>query len=466
MADQPFDDVFPRPDDDEEAVSAAPDDETPDDELLDDELTDEPDEDTPDANAPQAATPPRIVAETPIGGKTPRVIPPVAPPNPEDSTLPDRLDVTTEPPAADEPPPPGVSYHPDMETEPGDVQASELRSQRQASEPPSEPVPVDSEASTLIERQDESAAEPIPGATSPAPDSPAAPLAAAPSTMADTAGTVEADAAGPDEWDEDLSPELASILFASKSSASAAPPKPAPTPEAKAALPAPSAPAPATPAPADVPVTPAAPAEAPSEPVRLTDTADARRLHLTAGGTSAPPPSAALDGKVRYVRLEEPLSANEDEGQRLRETWSYYKSGLPGLAGRLVTEVEIEEITYADRSWRLRFERRYADRGRDRREVRANPDRTYIERKDDLSKIEADTGKRSQVREEAALIHAAPPQEDRRGFLDSLLGRDEDDSPKTGPELWREPTSSERRQARKEGGRAFRRSLLQRLLGR
>ncbi|MBN2303376.1 MAG: hypothetical protein JXQ72_02790, partial [Anaerolineae bacterium] len=194
--------------------------------------------------------------------------------------------------------------------------------------------------------------------------------------------------------------------------------------------------------------------EPPAEPVQLTDIADSRRLHLYADGRSAPAPGKALEARHRYTRIEEPLDEDEDKGDRVREEWRYFKSGLPGLGGRLVTEIRVEEVTHTDGSWEFRFERRYQDRGRDRREVRANRDHTYIERKDEVSKIDAETGKRQRYREEAALIFAPPEQEEKRGFLSALLGRDHDDTP-AGPSVWRAPSSSERKQARKDGGAAF-----------
>ncbi len=290
--------------------------------------------------------------------------------------------------------------------------------------------------------------------TSPAPAEPVPP-------PVEDLGTANAD-----DWDDDVSPELASVLFGGKSAPEPATPAPAVTPKA----------APAETDSAEGEETTAALAvdaalesepepkpepEPDAAPVELTDIADVRRIPITAEKRSAPAPDTALEGKVRYVRVEEPL--RNDEGQRTQETWEYLKPDYPGLAGRLVKEVTIEEISYADGSWLWRFERRYTDRGRDSRDVRPNPDRTYIERTDEVSKLDGESGRRLQFKEDAALIFAPPEKEEKRGLLSglgSLLGRDDDDDETSAAREWRQATSSEARNARKQGGEALKRGFL------
>ena len=89
--------------------------------------------------------------------------------------------------------------------------------------------------------------------------------------------------------------------------------------------------------------------------------------------------------------------------------------------------------------------------------VRANADRNYAERLDEIAQRDPETGKRRQIKEEAGMIFAPPPHEEKRGLLSSLLRRDDDKA--TGPAAWRAATPGEMRQARKEGGRAFKRGL-------
>jgi hypothetical protein len=248
----------------------------------------------------------------------------------------------------------------------------------------------------------------------------------------------------PDDWaDEDISPELAAVLFGERKPEVETPP----TPEAQAPAPTPAkAPAPET------------AAEPPAEPITLTDVDSARRLRLTAEGHNAAAPDAALQGKARYVRIEEPL--NSDKGQRTTESWRYFKPDYPSLEGRLVKAVESAEMQYADGSWHWKYERRYSDGGRDRREVRANTDRSYVERHDEVSKLAAEAGKRVLYKEDAAMILAETEREERHGFLSGLLGRDDSATTTDSAQVWREATAPESRHARKNGGEALRRRFL------
>jgi hypothetical protein len=369
--------------------------------------------------APNSAAPPRIVGETPIGGV---------------ARLPARArpDALPQSPAPPEPPPPVAPVDPNASTTPGSVTAEDLRAMiRQetgadaADKPAAEsvtPEPPPERAPDLARRlRDETERLSV--------DQPKTPPAAPGSVVR------------AEEWDEDLSPELASVLF-TPPAAEAAPA----TPQERVTSPA--AEAKAVPKPA--------PAAAPDALVRLTDLIDAARLPLVAKGHRAPAPDAPLEGKVRYTRLEEP----HGDGQRIAETWTYLKPTFPALEGRLVREAHREEIRHADGSWEWRHERRYADKGSDRREARANPDRTYIERADEVSEVEADTGKRRTYQEEAAMILAVPEREEKRGLLSSLFGRD--DEAEAGARGWREATSAESRQARKQGGAALKRGFLRR----
>ena len=334
---------------------------------------------------PASAAPPRIVSEAPVGG-TPQ---PAGEPEPEEHTAPDESAAPEEPaaevvPAADESAP-----EPESEPEPA---------------PTSEPEPDESDAPPTERIIDEQ------------------------------------------QWDDELSPELAAILFQAEPGPPAAADESAPE-----APPAPAAPEPATPEAAPPPdTTPQA------APITLTDPAQARELPVTAGGVSSPPPGhSAPEGKVRYKRLEEPLRG--DKGQRTVEAWEYFGPNWPALDGRLVKRIRVEEVAYADGSWSWEYERRYTDKGFDQRRVRANTDRTYIERRDSVKKPDAG-GKQARHVEDARLILAGPPREGRGGLLGRLFGglfgrggaeRD------TGPKSWREATDHEARRARRRGGDAF-----------
>jgi hypothetical protein len=353
----------------------------------------------PGEPAPNSAAPPRIVSETPLGGvPRSRPGPPAGPPlapADEDESAPESDDEI------------GVDL-----SVPAVPSTAELAPA--AETPPGEDAPL-------------------------APKAPAFEPGQPPSRV--TVTHTEPAISRAEDWDDkDLSPELASVLFGERK------PKPDAAPTEYDEIQAPAVPAPA-------PVE----AEPPAEPISLTNVAAARHMRITAEAHSAAAPEATLLGKKRYVRIEEPLS--RDRGQRTTETWTYYKPDYPSLDGRLVKLVKSEEIAYADGSWWWRYERRYSDGGRDRREVRTNADQTYVERKDEVSKLAPQAGKRIQYKEEAAMILSAPEREEKRGFLSGLLGRDDDD--KTGgAKTWREATSSEIRQAHKHGGEALRRRFL------
>ncbi len=358
---------------------------------------------TLDKTALNSAAPPRIVSETPLGG----VPKPRAVMHPEP------------PPAA-----PVEKYEIDDITKEVVLRTRAKKAPSPADVTPAEPTPPE-------------AVEPVPAAPviEPAPAAPDQP----PSRVMHTEPT-----ARPADWeDEDISPELAAVLFGER------------TPKAD------TPPAPAAQAPASVPVEAPAPkavtAEPPAESISLTSVEAARRLPITAHGNSAAAPEAVLPGKSRYMRIEEPLKG--DKGQRTTESWHYFKPDYPSLEGRLVKSVESEEILYADGSWRWEYQRRYSDGGRDRREVRANIDRSYIERHDEVSKLAVQAGKRVQYKEEAAMILSEPEREEKHGFLSGLLGRDDDET-SGGAKVWREATASESRHARKNGGEALRRRFL------
>jgi len=403
---------------DEEPASTAPDtgDETPD-----------------EAPGPVSAAPPRVLAETPVGGvlKAPAALPPEADTSHEQ---------VAEPPAEPDTPHVEAAPEPEEDTEPpapeiaGDAETErdELPHERTATEASvaEDALPEDSEDSEeLVAEQAPSFVRTL-------------------ETLPESEGVAEETGPPPDtlktpkEWEGDLSPELAAVLFSS--------------PRSEAAQEAPAIDRPLASATEAAVVTPPVAEEPPAGPILLKEPGDARTLRITAQGRSAPAPEAAIAGKVRYTRVEEPLK--NDAGQRVTERWVYFKPDYPALEGRLVREVRSEEISYSDGSWLWRYERRYADRGRDRREVRANADRTYLERVDEVSKLDPESGKRQQLKEEAAMIFAPPIREEKRGLLASLLGRDNDEP--AGEDVWREATPSDMKQARKDGGQAFKRGFL------
>lgn len=418
--------------------------------------------------AEETGTPPQVVAETPVGGLRPAA-PTFARPldraralveetgegaaeegasagtpagsAPTDETI--RLTWGEEAPAEEVPPavevgeteaqaPVVAEESPVTETE--SFALAEERALPQAAEEAA-PAPTDTETPSEAEV--------------PAEETPVSLFNAALTAVAEEAPTAEAaDSApaeagaeerltSPQEWEEDLSPELAAVLFGSPRRAAV------PT-RAATVLPAAETAVPPT----------AAPVAVSAEPVRLTSEEQAMTLPLSAAGQRAPAPDVALTGKVRYTRVEEPLPG--DGGQHIVETWVYFKPDLPGLEGRLVQQVKREEWRYSDGSWRWRYERRYADRGRDSRDVRANAARTYFERADSVSVRAAESGKRQQFNEEAALIFAAPVQEEKRGFLRNLFRRGDSHEP-GGEKTWRPATPAEIRQARKSGEQGLRR---------
>ncbi len=374
-------------------------------------------------SAPLSAAPPRILAETPIGGV----------PHPVRSPL----HALTPEPAEDE-----SSAEPEVEPAPAALDQEPAES---AAEPE-----LDAESDAESELVAESEPDAAPAVAEPADTS-------APEVMAlprrTPAPPADEDAAESAEWDEDLSPELAAVLFTPRSAPERAEEPPAAS--AQAERPSVSG--------AIVPAQARAMPEAEAEPITLTDRADALHLPITAQERAAPAPEAPLGGKVRYVRVEEPFG--KDGGQRISETWRYYSGDLPALGDREVRGARREEIRYADGSWRWRYERRYDGGGRDRREVRANADNTVFERADEVARRDPETGKREQFRERVTLIFAPPPHEEKRGLLSSLIGRVTGGDDVQKKATWREAAPAEARRAHREGGKAFGRSVLEMLFG-
>ncbi|MCZ7541695.1 MAG: hypothetical protein M5U29_17630 [Anaerolineae bacterium] len=461
----------------EEPRTPYEDDESPLDEAASDAATppDAPASPTDTLILPPSGGPPRVVAETPVGGLRPVYR---APSSAEEIPLPAEEEVPftaedvpaleaadegavaeaaevvsetpvvsaeAEPPAEREPDDDAIlAAEPEPEAEP--VAAPEPRSAEMLAETAEETA-----TEVIAEIADAAAAEvpdlEVPASVVRAVSSAAESPPAEPEPAVAPAATEEAaeslDSA--QEWDEDLSPALAAVLFGSPR-----------RPPAEAA---PEA-APAAGRPSETVAEAAPPAARPraaqvAGPIRLTEETQARALPLTAGEQAAPAPDVMLTGKVRHTRLEEPLK--DEGGERVVETWDYFKPDYPGLDGQLVRAVRSEEERFSDGSWRWRYERQYADGGRDRREVRANADRTYFERADEIALRDPETGKRQQIKEEAGMIFAPPPREEKRGLLSSLLRRG-DDQP-TGPASWRAATPGEMRQASRDGGRAFKRGL-------
>lgn len=411
--------------------------------------------------------PPQIVAETPVGGLRPTVFPLgrpgeetapaaepaeiAAPPAAADKTL--RLTLSAEELSAAGEVPPSLSTESATEAEEGETAITAMPVAPQAEAPaatatPAAPLPESESVPTgALTAMPPAAEVEVPAEETPTSLVSAALAAAAGEAEAETPPPAPAEAEGeerltsPQEWEEDLSPELAAVLFGSpRQAAVTAPPAAAPVAE---------------------PTVPPA-VTTPAEPVALTSEEQAMTLPLSAAGQRAPAPDVTLTGKVRYTRLEEPLPG--DEGQHIVETWVYFKPDLPGLEGRLVQRLKREEWRYSDGSWRWFYERRYADGGTDRREVRANAARTYFERTDTVSQRDPSSGKRQQFKEEAALIFAAPIREEKRGFLRNLFGRGgthEDSDEKA----WRPATPAEIRLVHKSGEQALRRGRLGSLFG-
>jgi len=394
----------------------APEPDAPDAGALEAESPDAPAADRPAQTPAEAAPPvpplPRVIGETPLGG-----LPPRSAPAPVES-----------------------APSPDLITS---AAATQETARVEAEEDELEP--------------DEAVAVPQTAEAVPPPEPPAArELAPADEAGAAPPASREGEAA-PDlasDWDEELSDALSAVLFAGRGAAQAAAARPTPAAES-AGRPASARPAPAA-APTPTVVRPEEAAEQEvAPPIQVTDRAGARTLPLTAESRSAPAVDAVLEGQARYRKLAEPLP--NGRGQRTIERWDYLAEARPALGARAVTRVRIEGLDYADGSWTWQFERRYADRGVDRRLVRANTDGSYVERSDEVSRLDATTGQRRTYREQARLILAAPePPEKRGGFLSGLFGREEPPEP-SAERIWREAASGESRQGRR--GQAFKRGI-------
>jgi len=423
------------------------------------------------APAPGSDRAPGILREMPVGAALPPVTPPVSAPEPpaDDAAAPLRdmpapQDLTApspapETPRADEPdsaalppevetPPPAESEAAEVETPPAIEPASAAIEAPAASGSEAGAAPLfpftaeDAEAAAAFDALFTAEAEAPEASTAPA-ESRAAP-AAPPVEPPPAASVVRAE-----DWDEDLSPELAAVLFGAASAAPAAA-ETAPAPPETPSAPEPAAPeaAPAVPAPE---AAEAAPAQ-PGRPVMVTTPEEARSRPIVAGQFTAPPPSAPPQGKVRYVRVEEPLRGGQ--GQHVRETWKFFGPDYPTLEGRLVKRVENEEFDYADGSWKMTFRRDYS-LGRDERTIRLACDREYAERTDYVQRRDAGTNKTVREREQVGLRHAAPLSPDTRGFFSRLFGRGSKPQP-SGPKSWRIADDSEMHEARRSGGEAFR----------
>jgi hypothetical protein len=388
-----------------------------------------PDETTPDSEEttptettlifeppPGSEAPPRIVAEMPLGGRSKPLIP--APFEPRSATpAPSEPEPVPAEPSEPEAPAP-AEVEPVAAASPDDLEKLAAAETLMFSRAEIEQTPTLPDGVLTVDEVRRIAPE-TPVSTVRAGESPAQP------------------ASPPAGWDDEISPELATVLFGANEIR-----------EQARSQAAPAAARPAAPARVEPPAAPEIAAQA----ITLTDTAEARRLPLVAEGHGAPAPDVVLTGPARYVRIEEPLSDNR--GQSTTETWDYLKPNYPSVGGRLVRRVKVQEYAYADGSWHWQYDREYADGGRDRREVRAAADRSYIERKDEVSTRDAETNKRQQFKEQAALILAEPEHEEKRGLLSSLFGRGDDDTP-SGPKVWRPASGSEAKHARKQGGQAF-----------
>jgi hypothetical protein len=352
---------------------------------------------------PASAAPPRIVAETPIGGK-PRFqphLPVISPAGPEAAPAPEPVAEPPEPEAAPTP------------VEPADMEAGVV------AEPEETKIePVIEKAGLPPTAESPMRAEVQPPRPAPA-QRPAAPPADA------------GPAATPEEWDEDISPELASILFGAKK---ARPEPAAPTVEKPSAEPA------APPAPA----------------IHVTRIEQARTLPITALGISSPAPEPRPEGRaiherVERLRVEEPSPPEAHGGKSITETWNYQDH--PTLSGRQVKKIRVDEFAYADGSWRWTYERQYADRGKDRREVRTNTDHSYIERTDEIIRPDPISGKRVRYKEGEAMVLAGPEREKKHSLLSGLFGHEAEDE--ANARVWRPALPAEIRRLRRHGGDAF-----------
>ena len=447
----------------------------------------QPDADVPDTPLPLApdetALPesdraPGVLREIPVGGKLPLDAPEpaldAAPDTPtaapvRDMPAPEDL-ATTQPEPETPPAPEQEPLPPSAEAEEAVSPAEEAMDAAAIDEMVSEGAPVEAPAETPIETPVEAPTEPpaeTPGVASaetpaetPEAEEDATPAAgitrpvetsvpaeyeAAPTPAPSTASIARAE-----DWDDEISPELAAILFGGASAAATQEPE-APAPAAATAEEAP--------APAAAPAAAPAPAVKPrlDEPIMVTTADEARSQPIRAGQLSAPPPGAPVKGTYRYMRVEEPMRG--EQGRRIEERWEYFGPDYPALEGLLVKRVEIEEFSYADGSWKLTFRRDYSQ-GRDERTVRISGDGEYAERTDRIRRPDAMSGKTIREREHVCLRYAAPVQEEKRGFLAGLFKRG--NGPKAeGAKRWREATDSERRDARQNGGRAFKLGLFE-----
>jgi hypothetical protein len=422
--------------------------------------------DTPD-DAPELVEPepPKIVAETPVGGQARPVIGPPQPDAPGESPTPGDV----EPPAIKSE---TETLSEDEAESSEDAQPDDALSPEDAAPESDLPAVEGIEVAKVVETvesEPESDSAPAAVEEPPAPaerrDPPTLPSRP---TEPKPMPAVKEKIKKKEDWDDDLSPELAAILFGGgddkDDEEKAEPPAdeairrepPAPTATRSAALTASPTPARATPpvtAPSTEPRPAAQPTAAP-DPVHLTDLAAARTEPISAEGVRAAAPESRPESKARYVRIEEPL--NNDQGQRVSETWDYRGPELPKLNGRELRTVKIEEITYADGSWKWRFERKYTDRGYDRRLVRANADCSYIERRDEINAPDDLAGKRVKRREEDPMLLASPAKtRPQRSFFSRLLGRGAQHDEPAGERSWRTATPDEIKHARRSGGSAF-----------
>lgn len=390
---------------------------------------------------PESERAPGVVRETPVGGKLPRdeseapaesavrdMPPPqelaAAQPEPETPVAPEEELVP--PPAAEE----SATIAPA-----GEVRGEETLAETSAEEapPPEEPL-----AATALEET--APAEEAPASEMTRPPEPATPEPA-PSPAAESI-------ARPEDWGEELSPELAAILFGEASAA--------PTAEQAAPTEAPApvveeAPAPSAEAPIEAPARP-------REPMMVTTPAEARSVPINAGQFSAPPPDAPITDKMRYIRVEEPLRGGK--GRRISEKWEFFGPNYPALEGRLVKRIESEERAYTDGSWKLTFHRDYSE-GHDERIVRIASDGEYAERTDRIHRRDASSGKMLREREHVSLRYAPALREEKRGLLNGLFGRDNGPQGE-GPKRWRPATDGEQRDARQRGGEALKLGLFER----
>lgn len=436
------------------------------------ELALEPDEEM----IPESDRPPRIVQETPVGGRLPlEPAPPAdageplrdmpapeaidaAQPEPETPLAPEHELAPSPPPDEATPPEPEAAPGPPAEVKPVPAAPDEQMTApgpesaiaEAAAETGTETIaPAEPEAGAAVEEGEAEAEAPVetaPEAEAPAlaEAAPEAESAPSPAPTAPEPSTVRV--TRPEDWDEELSPELAAILFGAAARAE----------PAEVAAPAEAAP---SVAPEAVPEAAPAPAVEAAAPAPITSREDARTRPIAAGQFTAPAPDASVEGTVRYIRVEEPLGG--DSGRRIRESWEFFGPDYPALEGRLVKRIQSEEIAYADGSWKFTFRRDYSE-GRDERTVRIARDGEFIERTDRVRRKNALTGKTVRAETREALAFAPPKHEEKRGFLGRLFGRGGDSVRPEGPKQWRPATDAEQREAYRRGGEAFRLGIFER----